>query len=230
MDVVNGRTRALARRTVLLGVAAGGLAPLTACTRQRTATRGEEAGAPGSVAPQGESLAAPRVAVTPAAGGSGGARVDPVSGLRLVLPDGARALVPERAHGGGASVVYVWDRTDSWGYLVVEGPVALEDAEDAEDAALGHVHAEQQRLISAGVRPSAPEGAAWPGFEAAAVLTWNQRTTPPGWSAPTSVDALELVLSAGGGQGCVLVAYGPRDGLVTGSPALAALCSVTAAS
>ena len=210
------------RRAVGRYVLAGAALLISACSPDRSTDLG--AGPLSEVTPEGMSLDAPKADLLqrPVTGTS----VEPVSGLPMVLAQGAAALAPESLGDGRTAVTYVWSDPQDWGYLVVEGPVAFDAAQATGAATAGHE--EQQALIAAGIRPTAPASIAWEGFVQAVVLAWNQTTIPPGWVNSTSVDAIELLLANEAGQAYRLIAYGGRERLGPTHPAWQTLCGIGA--
>ncbi len=167
-------------------------------------------------------LEPPTVTLSPLA--LAGTEVVPVTGIGLSLAAGAKVYTPELAAQGRTQVTYVWPDQSSWGYLVVEGPGSF-DASTAT-AAWDAVLAERQRLIAASLRPSDASPLEWTGMSQAAVITWNQKTIPPGWTGEVSVDAVEAALVDGAGRSYTLVAYGAHGTLDERHPAVATLCTL----
>ncbi|QPL05015.1 MULTISPECIES: hypothetical protein [Actinomyces] len=183
------------------------------------------AGAVAAVTPAGTSLDAPELVLLPWGDEATGETVEPLTGVRLVLAPRARALTPEWVADGRVQVTYVWTDTGNWGYLVLEGPGSfpVTGGNDAMAAA----HAEEQLLIGELIRPRPPETTAWTGMAQSVQMSWNQATTPPGWSEETSVDAEALFVVDGAGHSYTAVVYGARDLLVSANPAVTTLCSLT---
>lgn len=213
--------RFLSRRSWCLGALSATALMLVGCSAPNSSSGGG-GHKYATVQPQGEALPAPDADLVQSR--APGQKVEPTTGLSFNLSPGAAALTPESLGDGRAAVTYVWKDPQAWGYLVVEGPQAFDTAD--QKAAQSAAHAEQQELIAAGLLPSEPKTLTWGGFQQACAVAWNQTTLPPGWTAPTSVDAIELLLINEAGQSYRLVAYGPRDGLVAGHPAWDTLCGV----
>ena len=241
--------RATVIRSALAGAATMGVALLASCSSVRGAqeaqddsdgeTRPDTEAAPGSGAQEGRalSLSAPTLTLAPLQ--YRGNRVQSVTGLSVGLAPRARMLAPERVGESNAQVTYVWEGESDWAYLVVEGPAAFSsetqvadqgaaDAQpsDSPQAALQAAVTERQLLVSDGVRAGDAQEIRWNEARSAAMLTWNQTTTPPGWENSVNVDAAALFLQTSVGT-YTSVLYVPRGHLTSTNPGYTTLCSVT---
>lgn len=183
------------------------------------------AGAIAAVTPAGTSLDAPELVLAPWGDETTEESIEPLTGLYLVLAPGAHALTPEWVADGRVQVTYVWTEEGNWGYLVLEGPGSFPVT--GEGDAMTAARAEEQLLIGELIRPRPPVTTTWTGLAQSVQMSWNQTTTPPGWSEETSVDAEALFAVDAAGRSYTAVVYGARNLLVQANPAVTTLCSLT---
>ena len=147
----------------------------------------------------------------------------PLSGVAVTLPEGYLMLTPERLNSGLTQVTFAWgDDSESWSYLVLEGPGELE-----KSSVVALADAQRETLRTGGVAPADVVETTWNGASESATMVWNQATKLPYGTVTRSADAVGLWCADSDGNYYVATAYFPA-GTATDSPeALVALSGLT---